>query len=47
MLEMRVSNGDAITTAEEARLSKLTAALESKKKSDRERRQRKKLKKND
>jgi hypothetical protein len=36
-----------LTTAEEARLSKLTAAHESKKKADRERDQRKKLKKND
>jgi hypothetical protein len=38
MLEKRVSNGDKLTTAEEARLNKLTAAHEA-------RSQRKKLKK--
>jgi len=39
MLEKHVSNGDKLTTAEEARLNKLTAAHEA-------RAQRKKLKKN-
>jgi hypothetical protein len=43
-LENRVSNGDKLDTADEAKLSKLSAAHESKKKRDRERMQRKKLK---
>jgi hypothetical protein len=43
-LEKRVSNGDKLDTADEAKLSKLLAAHESKKKRDRERMQRKKLK---
>ena len=44
MLEKRVSNGDKLTTMEEAMLSKLTAAHENKKEYDRERLRRKKLK---